>query len=167
MTEFAIWTPAYVGIGSNLDDPRAQVEQALQALANVRDTQLIARSKLYRSTPLGPQDQPEFVNAAAGLLTLLDASSLLRELQAIEQSMGRTPPKLRWGPRVIDLDLLMHGAEQRNSSELNLPHPGLLERNFVLCPLADIAPELEIRGHGRIRELAERVGYAGLRVLHD
>jgi 2-amino-4-hydroxy-6-hydroxymethyldihydropteridine diphosphokinase len=167
------WFPAYVALGSNLDEPVRQVTEAFARLAALSDTRLIARSRLYRARPMGPQDQPEFINAAAGLLTQLHAEELLARLKAIEQSMGRQPPAVRWGPRVIDLDLLVHsqrttgdgvpGADARR--ELLLPHPGIHERNFVLYPLAEIAPELYIPGRGYVVELARRVGSDGLQPL--
>jgi 2-amino-4-hydroxy-6-hydroxymethyldihydropteridine diphosphokinase len=167
------WFPAYVALGSNLADPVRQVTEAFGRLATLDDTRLIARSRLYRARPMGPQDQPEFINAAAGLLTQLGAEELLAQLKAIEQSMGRQPPAMRWGPRVIDLDLLVHsqrttgdgapGTDARR--ELLLPHPGIHERNFVLYPLAEIAPELHIPGRGYVAALARRVGSDGLQPL--
>lgn len=160
-----VWTPAYVALGSNLEDPQAQVQRAFEQLRVLDATLLVARSRLYRSSPMGPQDQPEFVNAVAGLLTRLDAPQLLAQLQRIELNMGRTPPTHRWGPRVIDLDLLMHGSARCESPELHLPHPGIGERNFVLQPLRDIAPDLLVAGVGRVRELAARVGDHGLAVI--
>ncbi len=159
------WTPAYVALGSNLAEPRAQVERAFARLAQVRDTRLVSRSRLYASRPMGPLDQAEFVNAAAGLLTHLPASELLAELQNIETSMGRVPPPVRWGPRLIDLDLLMHGQTLSGGPQLVLPHPGIHERNFVLYPLADIAPALLVPGHASVAELARQRGDDGLRVL--
>src|SRR5262245_28477352 len=103
------WIAAYVALGSNLADPRAQIERAFGHLQRLDDTLLVSRSRLYASQPMGPQDQPEFVNAAAGLLTRLAAPDLLHELQAIETAMGRVPPPVRWGARLIDLDLLLYG----------------------------------------------------------
>jgi 2-amino-4-hydroxy-6-hydroxymethyldihydropteridine diphosphokinase len=158
----ARWVPAYVAIGANLGDARAAVQQAFERLSELPQTRVIARSRLYRSAPLGPQDQPEFINAAAGLLTQLSASELLRELKGLEQVMGRTAPVVRWGPRVIDFDLSVFGAERIESETLTVPHPGVPVRNFVLYPLLDIAPELDVPGHGRVRELAARVSPDGL-----
>lgn len=159
------WSPAYVAVGSNLNDPRSRVEEAFERLGRLRETRLVVRSPLYRSRPMGPQDQPDFVNAVAGLVTSLAARELLAELQAIEQAMGRVPPAVRWGPRVIDLDLLVHGSTTSTEPGLSLPHPGIHERNFVLYPLAAIAPELHIPGHGRVADLARNVGAAGLEQL--
>jgi 2-amino-4-hydroxy-6-hydroxymethyldihydropteridine diphosphokinase len=159
------WIPAYVALGSNLAEPRAQIDRAYTLLARIRDTRLVSRSRLYASQPMGPQDQPEFVNAAAGLLTRLVATELLSQLQAIETAMGRVPPPVRWGPRVIDLDLLLYGQLQSRDPGLTLPHPGIHERNFVLYPLADIAPTLLVPGQLSIAELARQRGGDGLRLL--
>ena len=157
-----LWTPAYIALGSNLDQPEAQIERAFTELATIRDTRLILRSSLYRSAPMGPQDQPQFINAVAALLTQLDALELLAELHTLEQRMGRAAPVIHWGPRLIDLDLLMHGATRSDTDVLKLPHPGITERNFVLIPLAEIAPELLIPGKGSARVLAQSLGSAGL-----
>jgi 2-amino-4-hydroxy-6-hydroxymethyldihydropteridine diphosphokinase len=162
-----VWFPAYVALGSNLDRPVAQVERAFLALANLPRCRLIARSQLYRTRPLGPQDQPEFINAAAGLLTTLTARELLVELKRLERELGRAQPVVRWGPRVIDLDLLVHADAQIEEDDLTVPHRGLPERNFVLYPLRDIAPELHVPGQGRVSRLAARVGGAGLAPLAD
>jgi 2-amino-4-hydroxy-6-hydroxymethyldihydropteridine diphosphokinase len=160
------WIPAYVAIGSNLDEPLVQVRAAFDALARLPDCRLIARSRLYRTRPLGPHDQPEFINAAAGLLTRLSPRELFDALKRIEAEQGRTRPVVRWGPRRIDLDLLLHGDARLDEPDLTIPHHGLNERNFVLYPLCDIAPDLLVHGHGRIRELAARAGSDGL-ALHQ
>ena len=154
--------PAYVALGSNLDDPRAQVDRAFDALATLPDTRLVARSPSYRSAPLGPVSQPDFVNAVAGLLTQLAPRALLDALKSLEAALGREAPVVRWGPRRIDLDLLVHGAARVEEPGLSVPHPGLAERAFVLLPLADVAPDLEVPGLGRVRSLAARVGSQGL-----
>ena len=106
---------------------------------------------------MGPVEQPDFVNAAAGLLTQLDAPTLLRELKALETRLGRAAPIVRWGPRLIDLDLLVHGNTQLADDTLTVPHPGLAERAFVLVPLADISPTLMVPGVGRVSALVNRV----------
>ncbi|MGH8284837.1 MAG: 2-amino-4-hydroxy-6-hydroxymethyldihydropteridine diphosphokinase [Steroidobacteraceae bacterium] len=159
------WIPAYVALGSNLAEPRTQIEVAFGRLAHIRDTRLVCRSRLYQSRPMGPQDQPQFVNAAAGLLTRLAALDLLAQLKSIERDMGRILPPVRWGPRVIDLDLLLFGQLVTKGPDLVLPHPGIHERNFVLYPLADIAPALFVPGHGAVAELARKRGADGLRPL--
>ena len=159
------WRPAFVAIGSNLSDPARQVGTAFASLAGLADTRLVRRSRLWRSRPMGPQDQPEFVNAVAGLVTTQSPRELLGALQSIEQRMGRQPPPVRWGPRLIDLDLLLVGDLQSAEPGLVLPHPGLHQRNFVLYPLAEIAPELWVPGHGRVRSLREQVSGDGLEAL--
>ena len=157
--------PAYVALGSNLDDPPRQIAAAFERLATLEGCRLVARSRLYRTAPLGPQDQPEFVNAAAGLLTVLTARELLRALKRIEAEIGRAQPVVRWGPRRIDLDLLMLDDVRIAEPDLTVPHPGLPQRNFVLYPLQDIAPELLVPGEGRVSVLAARAGSAGLALL--
>jgi 2-amino-4-hydroxy-6-hydroxymethyldihydropteridine diphosphokinase len=156
------WIPAFVALGSNLDDPERQVGRAFAALADVPRSRLVSRSSLYRSPPFGPVVQPEFVNAVAGLLTTLDARAMLGELKALERRLGRETPVVRWGPRRIDLDLLIHGDARVDEPEIQVPHPGLAERAFVLVPLAEIAPDLEVPGAGRVRTLASRVEASGL-----
>jgi 2-amino-4-hydroxy-6-hydroxymethyldihydropteridine diphosphokinase len=142
------WIPAYVGLGSNLQDPPQQLRLALAALATLPATRLVCQSPLYGSRPFGPVPQPDFCNAAAGLLTQLGAPALLAELRNLEQQLGRTPGAERWGPRVIDLDLLVYGSERCDAAALTLPHPGIAERSFVLRPLCDIAPDLMVPGLG-------------------
>jgi 2-amino-4-hydroxy-6-hydroxymethyldihydropteridine diphosphokinase len=162
VTAHIAWTPAYVALGSNLDDPGAQVARAFDALESLRGTRLVARSPLYRSAPLGPVAQPDFVNAVGGLLTQLAPRALLDALKSLEAALGREAPVVRWGPRRIDLDLLVHGTARVDEPGLSVPHPGLAERAFVLRPLADVAPDLEVPGLGRVRSLADRVDASGL-----
>ncbi|MBT8086939.1 MAG: 2-amino-4-hydroxy-6-hydroxymethyldihydropteridine diphosphokinase [Gammaproteobacteria bacterium] len=147
------WLPAYIGLGSNLQSPARQLDSAMDLLASIRETRLITRSSLYRSAPFGGIEQPDFVNAAASLLTSLTAQDLLAELQQIEQRRGRERDDVRWGPRVIDLDLLVFSDQVVAKPGLKVPHPGIAERNFVLLPLREIAPELVIPGLGRVASL--------------
>jgi 2-amino-4-hydroxy-6-hydroxymethyldihydropteridine diphosphokinase len=161
----ARWIPAYVGVGSNLADPATQVRRALEALGGLRATRLVLRSPLYHTPPFGAVAQPAFVNATAGLLTQLSPEELLESLRLLERELGREPPRERWGPRVIDLDLLVVGAQKRDTEALKLPHPGIAERDFVLYPLGDIAPELDIPGLGRVWRLRDRVPDRGVRKL--
>lgn len=158
-------TRAFVALGSNLHDPRTQVLRGFEALARLPGTQLIARSRLYRSAPWGVTGQPEFVNAAAELETILAPDELLHALLAIERSAGRDRSVGRWGPRVLDLDLLVHGDVSLHEPGLSLPHPHLHERAFVLLPLHDLAPDMEVPGHGRVRELLARVDAHGCALL--
>jgi 2-amino-4-hydroxy-6-hydroxymethyldihydropteridine diphosphokinase len=160
-----IWHPAYIGLGSNLSDPRAQVLKACARLTELPLSRVLLTSPLYRSRPLGTVAQPDFVNAVAGVLTQLDPEALLAALKALEAALGRKPQHERWGPRIIDLDLLSHGRERSSEAALTLPHPGIVERNFVLYPLADIAPDLDLPGLGRVAELKKRVTPEGLTLL--
>jgi len=146
-------TAAFIGLGSNMEEPARQIERAIGLLETIPDTELISRSSLYRSGPLGAIAQPDFVNSVAKILTLLDAHSLLQYLQAIERSQGRVRGE-RWGPRVLDLDLLVFGDAKIDQSTLTVPHPGIAGRNFVLLPLQEIAPELIIPGLGCISDIA-------------
>jgi 2-amino-4-hydroxy-6-hydroxymethyldihydropteridine diphosphokinase len=140
-------TIAYVGLGSNLGEPRAQVERALDALALLPRTHLMRRSSLYRTAPLGHAAQPDFVNAVAALDTELGAVELLRELQAIENRHGRLRSFAN-APRTLDLDLLLYGDSRISTPELVVPHPRMHERAFVLQPLVEIAPLAYLPGHG-------------------
>ncbi len=166
MTAKQHWTPAYIGVGSNLDDPAAQVNRALAALAELPDTCLVATSRLYRNPPMGPQDQPDYVNAVAGLLTQLTAEDLLAEMQQLETRLGRRRTAGdKWGPRIIDLDLLMLGTNRHETEHLTLPHSGISQRNFVLFPLCDIAPMLNVPGQGTVAVLAATASQEGLVAL--
>jgi len=144
---------AYIGIGSNLDDPVRQVKEALEELDTIPDSILISKSGLYGSKPMGPADQPEYVNAVAALDTLLSPEELLQALQKIEQRLGREPGGEKWGPRVIDLDLLLYGKKKISSDTLTVPHPGMHERDFVIIPLAEIAGNMSIPGKGQLSTL--------------
>lgn len=146
-----------VALGSNLDEPVWQVEQALRALAALPQWRLLARAPLYRSAPWGPPGQPDYVNTAAVLETRRDPHQSLADLLALEQALGKVKPTLRFGARSIDLDLLTHGQATIDSDDLVLPHPRLHERAFVLYPLRDIAPDDWIPGRGRVRDLAASV----------
>jgi 2-amino-4-hydroxy-6-hydroxymethyldihydropteridine diphosphokinase len=159
------WLPAYVGVGSNLDEPQRQVTLALSALSRLPRTHCVALSSLYRTKPFGDVVQPAFVNAVAGLLTQSTPEELLADLRALEVELGRTPPRERWGPRVIDLDLLVVGREIRGTGTLTLPHAGIAERDFVLYPLADVAADLDVPGLGSVRDLRARVANRGIEKL--
>jgi 2-amino-4-hydroxy-6-hydroxymethyldihydropteridine diphosphokinase len=161
-----LWRPAYVAIGSNLNQPRARVLEAFERLATLPATLDLRHSRLYETRPMGPQDQPRFVNAAAGLLSQLTARELLDGLLRIEAAMGRNRQE-RWGPRVIDLDLVWMLGEIVDEPGLTVPHPGVSSRNFVLYPLADIAPTLSIPGHGKVLELLKCAGDDGISVLEQ
>jgi 2-amino-4-hydroxy-6-hydroxymethyldihydropteridine diphosphokinase len=153
-----------VALGSNLNQPDERVREAVERLAEIAETRVELCSSLYLTRPMGPQDQPDFVNAVAGVLTRLPARGLLDALLGIERSMGRRRQE-RWGPRVIDLDLVWMLGEEIAEPGLTLPHPGVSRRNFVLYPLAEIAPTLEIPGHGRAAQLQATVGGEGISML--
>ncbi len=140
----------FVGLGSNLSGPAKQLRSALGHLARLEGTELVAVSSLYRSQPLGGIEQPEFMNAAALLTTCLGPREVLDSLKAIESEMGRDRSVRRWGPRNIDLDLLVHGASTVDEPGLSVPHPGIGSRNFVLLPLRELDPDLAVPGLGRI-----------------
>jgi 2-amino-4-hydroxy-6-hydroxymethyldihydropteridine diphosphokinase len=159
-----LWRPAYVGIGSNLQSPRDRVLEAIKRMSSLETTRVVLRSQLYLTRPMGPQEQPNFVNAAVGLLTQLAARDLLTGLLGIERSMGRDRQE-RWGPRVIDLDLLWMVDSVIDEPGLRVPHPGVSMRNFVLYPLADIAPTIKIPGNGKVLDLKRDVGGDGISVL--
>ncbi len=159
-----LWRPAYVAIGSNLNQPRERVSEACERIRALPATRLELRSRLYLTRPMGPQDQPDYVNAAAGLLTQFTARALLDALLDIERRMGRERHE-RWGPRQIDLDLVWMVGEVVEQPGLTLPHPGVSARNFVLYPLGDIAPMLDIPGHGRVMDLKLRSGADGIFVM--
>jgi len=156
------WTPAWVGLGSNLDDPPRQLDAATAALARLPGTRLIAVARRYGSDPVGPQDQPRFLNTVAALLTTLPASELHAALRAAELELGKVTPLVRFGPRRIDLDLLAYGQAVIRTETLEVPHPRLHERAFVLYPLAELAPDLWIPGRGRVASLKAAVRGDGL-----
>lgn len=160
----AVWRPAYVAIGSNLQDPQRQVCAAFGHIAMLPATRLQAKSALYVTQPMGPQDQPNYINAVAGVLTQLNARELLDALLQVERQMGRDRRE-RWGPRVIDLDLIWMAGQCVDEPDLQVPHPGVSDRNFVLYPLADIAPSLKIPAHGTVSVLKARVDVAGIQRL--
>ena len=156
---------AYVGLGSNLNDPQSQLRSAVAALDAIPATCCVACSSLYLSKPLGSKAQPDYLNAVAAVDTRLTAAELLKELHLIEELHGRVRGAERWVPRTLDLDLLLYGDAQVEGDILTVPHPGLPERNFVLYPLHEIAPELHIPGVGSLRTLLESCSSLGLQAV--
>lgn len=145
---------AYIGLGSNLDKPLAQLITAVAALKTIAYTAVLGCSPVYRSAPLDYDEQPDFLNAVCELETGLPATALHQQLQKIEQQQGRVRKQgQRYGPRTLDLDLLLYGQQQLDEPDLIVPHPRLHERAFVLYPLSDLAPDLQIPGHGALAEL--------------
>ena len=152
---------AWIGLGSNLDNPVDQIKTAVAELDALADCSLRAVSSLYRSPPMGPADQPDYVNAVARLGTRLPALALLAALQDIEARHGRKRGR-HWGERTLDLDLLIYGRDVIATQRLTVPHPGIAERNFVLYPLAELDRGLVIPGLGGIEDLLERCPDEGL-----
>jgi 2-amino-4-hydroxy-6-hydroxymethyldihydropteridine diphosphokinase len=147
-------TRSFVGLGANLEQPRAQIERALELLAAEGGVELVAVSTLRETDPVGYEDQPRFLNGVAELRTSLSARELLERLLAIERHLGRVRGHgPRFGPRTIDLDLLLHGDEQIDEPGLQIPHPRLHERRFALEPLAELDPALELPGRGPVQAL--------------
>lgn len=135
----------YIALGSNLNNPEQQIQQALLSLDELPNSKCIKTSGIYQTKPVGPQQQPDFCNAVTKLQTILDPLRLLMELKRIEQQQGRMP-SYHWGPRIIDLDILLYGKEKVNLPELTIPHPHMLERLFVLIPLQEIEPMICLEG---------------------
>ncbi|MGB5717508.1 MAG: 2-amino-4-hydroxy-6-hydroxymethyldihydropteridine diphosphokinase [Gammaproteobacteria bacterium] len=156
---------AYVGIGSNLDNPVAQVLEAVEEMEMIPDTILVARSSLYRGRPMGPEEQPDYVNAVVSLDTLLSADELHRALVSIEDLQGRSRDGEKWGPRIIDLDLLLYGNNTIETATLTVPHPGMHERDFVIVPLEEIAGNVKIPGRGFLYSLINKCESHSLKKL--
>lgn len=157
---------AYIGLGGNLADTLGLLRSARVAIAAVDGIRETAFSSFYRSAPMGPADQPDYVNAVMAVATTLPPHALLQALQAIELSHGRVRTGLRWGPRTLDLDILLYGDGQIADATLTVPHPGIAEREFVLYPLAEIAPsELPIPGKGVLSDLVAACPRRGLEVI--
>lgn len=147
----------YIGLGSNLKQPCHQIQRALKALATLPQTQLLTHSPYYQSAPLGFTEQPDYINAVVQLSTTLTPLTLLEWLQYIEIEQGRVRTVQRWGPRTLDLDLLLYGHQVLKTSRLTLPHPGLYQRAFVLYPLYDCAPELILPNGQTVSEIIQQV----------
>lgn len=156
---------AYIGVGSNLNDPVTQVKEAFEELEMLPDSVLRAKSSLYGSKPMGPADQPEYVNAVVAIDTLLSAQDLLQALIRIEDQQGRERGGEKWGPRTLDLDLLLYGNNKINTPDLTVPHPGMHERDFVIMPLAEIAGNITIPGRGQLRTLISKCESHSLKKL--
>lgn len=151
-------TRVYIALGSNLANPLHQVQSALNALAELPQTKLIATSSLYRTPPLGPQDQPDYLNAVVALDTDLSAENLLDHTQKIELEHGRVRKDERWGPRTLDLDILLFGDEIINTERLTVPHYDMKNRQFMLYPLAEIAPELRFPSGESLQSVMTQLG---------
>ena len=158
----------WLGLGSNLQQPVAQLQQALKRLSDTTGLEILKTSSFYRTPPWGDEQQDDFINAVVQIETSLDPIPLLRVLQSIENVMGRQRSGVRrWGPRLIDIDLLLYEKQQFQSAELEIPHPRMFERAFVLKPLAELDANLEISGHGTVGELLQDLDCSGIIQVKD
>jgi 2-amino-4-hydroxy-6-hydroxymethyldihydropteridine diphosphokinase len=155
----------YIGLGANLEAPVEQLKNAVKALEALKQCALITVSQFYSSKPMGPQDQPDYVNAVALLNTELTPEALLDELQRIELEQGRQRKDERWGPRTLDLDILLFGEQTIATERLTVPHYGLCEREFVVYPLLEIAPDLQLPNGDSLADIAKQVPLNGLTPL--
>jgi 2-amino-4-hydroxy-6-hydroxymethyldihydropteridine diphosphokinase len=153
---------AYIGLGSNLSNPKKQVADAAEEIANISNSRLVALSSLYLSKPMGPQDQDDYINAVIAVETTLSALALLDALQAIENAAGRVRKNNRWGARILDCDILLYGSETINDERLTVPHYGMKLREFVLLPLVEIAPNLSLPDGTAASSLANEINNNGI-----
>lgn len=144
----------YIGLGSNIEQPYLQIKNAIIALNNLSDTQVVADSGYFKSRPMGPADQPDYVNAVVKLETALSAKDLLKHCQLIEKQQGRIKTR-HWGERTIDLDILLYADQQIESQDLTVPHPGICQRDFVYLPLLKLDSEIEIAGKGLLKDIVQ------------
>jgi 2-amino-4-hydroxy-6-hydroxymethyldihydropteridine diphosphokinase len=158
-------TDVYIGLGSNLAEPVRQISQALKSISEFEESSLHSCSSLYVSKPMGPQDQPNYVNAVLCLRSTLPALQLLGMLQNVEQKHGRERKSNRWGPRTLDLDILLYGEEIFDLADLVVPHYGMKQREFVLYPLHEISPELRFPCGAQLEELLEKCDINGLKII--
>ncbi|EOL9007513.1 2-amino-4-hydroxy-6-hydroxymethyldihydropteridine diphosphokinase [Cronobacter sakazakii] len=156
-------TLAFIALGSNLAEPLTQVNNALAALARIPGSRVVATSSFYRTPPLGPQDQPDYLNAAVALETTLSAEALLDNTQRIELEQGRVRKAERWGPRTLDLDIMLFGDATINTERLIVPHYDMKNRAFMLLPLSEIAPALRFPDGERLADVLERLDCSAIR----
>lgn len=156
----------FIGLGSNLENPSEQIKTAVKDMELMPNTKLVACSSLYKSPPMGPQDQPDYINAVIELQTELAPHQLLDCLQKIEQQHGRIR-KRHWGERTLDLDILVYGQQVLKDERLTVPHPGVAERAFVIYPLAEIDKQLMIPGFGQTQQLTEQCPRDGLEQVEN
>ncbi|EGO8358865.1 2-amino-4-hydroxy-6-hydroxymethyldihydropteridine diphosphokinase [Escherichia coli] len=152
-------TVAYIAIGSNLASPLEQVNAALKALDDIPESRILAVSSFYRTPPLGPQDQPDYLNAAVALKTSLAPEELLNHTQRIELQQGRVRKAERWGPRTLDLDIMLFGNEMINTERLTVPHYDMKNRGFMLWPLFEIAPQATFPDNQTIAQVLHSAGF--------
>lgn len=155
----------YLGLGSNLSEPQSQIARALKAISQLPECSIYRCSSLYGSVPMGPQNQPDFTNAVVWLRTTLPALTLLQASQAIELAQGRERKGQRWGPRSLDIDILLYGDEIIESEVLTVPHYGMKTREFVLYPLQEISPQLRLPDGQALAELLQHCPLNQLKML--
>tara|TARA_R110001592_G_scaffold64350_1_gene197812 strand:+ start:1100 stop:1582 length:483 start_codon:yes stop_codon:yes gene_type:complete len=148
---------AYIGLGSNLSKPIEQIKNAIKQIEKIAQSQVVTVSSLYLSKPMGPQDQDDYINAILAIETSLSAIELLNALQAIENKAGRVRKENRWGARILDLDIILFGDEVIKSERLTIPHYGMAEREFVLLPLVEIAPSLQLPNGKSVKLLSQNI----------
>ncbi|USE37761.1 2-amino-4-hydroxy-6-hydroxymethyldihydropteridine diphosphokinase [Endozoicomonas sp. SCSIO W0465] len=156
----------YVALGSNLEQPELQLQRAVDTIDSSPQMTVCGCSRLYRSDPVGPPGQPDYCNAVVAITTTLTPLQLLDALQSIENSHGRVR-SVRWGPRTLDLDIILFGNQRIESQRLTIPHYQMQVRNFVLCPLLDVAPDLELPDGTALQAMVDKLGYRGLRVIAE
>lgn len=164
-SDFLVTEHIFIGLGSNLSEPAKQLTSALSAINRLPDTKIIQCSSLYASKPMGPQDQPDYVNAVAELHSELEPLVLLSSLQQIEHKHGRTRNGERWAARTLDLDIILYDKKIIALPDLIVPHPGMKEREFVLYPLFEIAPHIHLPCGNSLRSILHRVSRNGLFVV--
>ncbi len=160
-------TIVYIGLGSNLSEPKKQICLAVKAINAIAKSKIIKVSSLYFSRPMGPKDQPDYMNAVLKLDTELSALALLDALQAIENQAGRVRKDNRWGARILDLDIILFGQEIINNERLIIPHYGMKEREFVLIPLSQIAPDIILPSGEKVIELSKAIATNGLKIYQE
>ncbi|TQV75616.1 2-amino-4-hydroxy-6-hydroxymethyldihydropteridine diphosphokinase [Aliikangiella marina] len=156
---------AFIGLGANLNNPAQQIKSALRAIKQIPGTSLVKQSSLYETSPMGPQNQDNYINAVAAIDTYLEPLALLDELQKIENLHGRVRKAERWGPRTLDLDILLYNNTIIESPRLTVPHYGIKERNFVLIPLAEISDSLSLPDGTSIEQLVSNIDKQGIKRL--
>jgi len=156
---------AWLGLGSNLQQPVAQLREAIERLDSLSNVEVTRESSFYRTPPWGDEQQDDFINCVVQIKTSLDPVALLGKLHSVENAMGRRRSERRWGPRIIDIDLLLFGELQYHSDELEVPHPRMHERAFVLVPLAELEAGLAIPGRGTIEKFLQQLDCSGISQL--
>lgn len=155
---------AYLALGSNLQDPRQQIKSAIASIQKLHDTHLVDQSSLFRTPPVGYEDQPDFINAVVKITTQLAPENLLEKLQSIENAHHRVREKVN-GPRTLDIDILLYGKSVINTQSLTVPHPRMLERAFVIVPLAQIDPNLELPCGSLLSDIRARLDISMIQLI--